>query len=477
LDVCGTLGITCTLSVHLFALTTIACHLIEASLFSTTVFLLLYTPLAVLALASLYMAWATDPGAVPMGARPLVTIKRAASAENQQANASRQRALRRCHKCNDNFKPSRAHHDSVTGRCIGESSCFLQSLGVMGTISFYRCLLDCLAILSESVTHHCPSLSYSTVKFDHFCPWVGNAVGAMNHKFFVLFVGYTMCTCILSLFLIFVRALHCGWAPNAEEDSVSTREPNTSDIHDLHDTITSAENTTFSDTDSIGDQDGRMLDFVYRQECHGFYNSYATLVLLIVSVVFMIFTCCMMCEQIEAIQTNSSKIARMKMRVGQAGTELARVTEEFNEMFGGVSNQVAWHWFLPLEVEFPRGMKKVVLGYEWDETFDPVPYEEPSNSVPFSGMSAGGGSSHAGVDEEGGSVVELTSQVSSSSIASTSSASLRVDTKPAVTREVSDGAGEEAAFSGTPVLSSKLPQLIQRGNSRGQLKPAPGTLT
>ena len=28
------------------------------------------------------------------------------------------RGIRRCRKCNDNFKPPRAHHDSVTGRCI-----------------------------------------------------------------------------------------------------------------------------------------------------------------------------------------------------------------------------------------------------------------------------------------------------------------------------------------------------------------------
>ena len=74
-----------------------------------------------------------------MGARPFVTVKRASSAtlggsthSKGGANNNRVRALRRCHKCNDNFKPGRAHHDSVTGRCI--------------------------------------------VKFDHFCPWVGNAV-------------------------------------------------------------------------------------------------------------------------------------------------------------------------------------------------------------------------------------------------------------------------------------------------------------
>ena len=31
------------------------------------------------------------------------------------------------------------------------------------------------------------------------------------------------------------------------------------------------------------------------------------------------------------------------------------------KMFGGNSNKVAWHWFLPLKVEFPRGMEKVVV--------------------------------------------------------------------------------------------------------------------
>jgi hypothetical protein len=120
LDPCGLAGIACTLGVHLFAYGTIACFLIGGSLFATAIFLLVYTPVTLLALASLYMAWVTDPGVVPMGARPLVTVKRAASAEMEATNGrkNRNRALRRCHKCNDNFKPPRAHHDSVTGRCI-----------------------------------------------------------------------------------------------------------------------------------------------------------------------------------------------------------------------------------------------------------------------------------------------------------------------------------------------------------------------
>ena len=68
------------------------------------------------------------------------------------------------------------------------------------------------------------------------------------------------------------------------------------------------------------------------------------------------------------------------MRVGQGGTELRRVTEEFNEMFGGSSPNVAWHWFVPIQVQFPGSMHKVVMGYEWDPTFDPMPYREDRNS-------------------------------------------------------------------------------------------------
>jgi palmitoyltransferase ZDHHC3/7/25 len=230
LDLCGFLGVALSFSAHAFAFTVIAWHLIAGSLLATSIFLLLYTPSVLLALTSLFMAWTTNPGAVPLGARPLVTIKRAASGEMVRTEARRNRALRRCHKCNENYKPNRAHHDSVTGRCI--------------------------------------------VKFDHFCPWVGNAVGAMNHKFFVLFVGYTMMSCFSSLCLIGLRTWHCGFP---------------------------------IPYDSSGDKS-------FPEECTRWNESYSSLMLLIVSVVFFLFTACMLFENIEAIETNASKIARMKMR-------------------------------------------------------------------------------------------------------------------------------------------------------------------
>jgi hypothetical protein len=124
--------------------------------------------------------------------------------------------------------------------------------------------------------------------------------------------------------------------------------------------------------------------YVY-QECNNFYGNHVITALALASLIFLIFTCSMGCEQFEAIETGKSKIARMKMRVGSTDTEFTRVTEEFNEMFGGDSPDLQWHWLWPSAVVYPRGMEKVVLGYEWDEAFDAIPYraddEEESSTV------------------------------------------------------------------------------------------------
>jgi hypothetical protein len=371
LDTCGCFGVLLSWAVHLYALIVIAWHLISGSFLLTALYLLVYVPTTCLAMVSLFMAWTTDPGAVPLGARPLVTVRRAnstasaSSTDNMITNGNdtagsdgasgsastsasiaatsasptatsntaltptsaaststyaipsltspappNRRAMRRCHKCNDNFKPSRAHHDSVTGRCV--------------------------------------------VKFDHFCPWVGNAVGAKNHKFFCLFLFYTAMTCLLSLFFLFVRVIRCGYVKDDDENK------------------------------------GGESQYVYK-ECNNFYSNHVIMALALASLVFLIFTCSMGCEQFEAIETGKSKIARMKMRVGSTDTEFTRVTEEFNEMFGGDSPDPQWHWMWPSAVVYPRGMEKVVLGYEWDEAFDAVPYrqdEDEASSVAMGNTTA-----------------------------------------------------------------------------------------
>jgi palmitoyltransferase ZDHHC3/7/25 len=111
LDPCGLVCITFSFSVHGFALAVIALFLIQHSVVSRSIFYAVYCPAAFMALWSLHTAWTTNPGAVPFGARPLTTVKKAGGGQKQ-------RSIRRCAKCNDNYKPPRAHHDSVTGRCI-----------------------------------------------------------------------------------------------------------------------------------------------------------------------------------------------------------------------------------------------------------------------------------------------------------------------------------------------------------------------
>lgn len=310
LDPCGIMGITLSWSVHIYALVIIPTYLLSDALFATAIYYALYIPVAAMALLSLFMASTTDPGAVPLGARPLTTVRRAGS-------TAERRGVRRCHKCLDNYKPPRAHHDSITGRCI--------------------------------------------VKFDHFCPWVNNAVGALNHKFFCQFLFYTAISCLLSLFILFLRVIHCGFVHDDEKDV---------DAEDMH------------EKPAEGESGQRILETRYVfEDCNNFYGNHLVMLLLVVSLVFLVFTVSMGCEQMEAISTGKGKIARMKMSVGQGGTEYATVTEEFNEMFGGDSPHPALHWFLPKAVQFPRGMKKVVLGYDYDETtMGSTPYQEDDSS-------------------------------------------------------------------------------------------------
>lgn len=304
LEAIGLVGVSFSMGIHFYALATIWLYLLT-SLWTVALYVILYIPNAVLALYSLFMAATTNPGAVPMGARPLVRVRPSNDGTEQP------RALRRCHKCQDNYKPPRAHHDSITGRCI--------------------------------------------VKFDHYCPWVNNAVGALNHKFFCLFLLYTVGCCFVALVLLIARAIQCAHVFVREDDG-------NNDDSDERRFLASH------------DTEEQHAAFV---ACKAFFASQFVMGLALSALLFLIFGCVMGVEQLDAISSGQGKIARMKLSVGHQGTEYNKVTEEFNELFGGTTPNVEWHWFLPWRpVQYPRGMEKVVLGYEWDDSFPAVPYQE-----------------------------------------------------------------------------------------------------
>eukprot|EP00521_Asterionellopsis_glacialis_P009166 CAMPEP_0195285746 /NCGR_PEP_ID=MMETSP0707-20130614/3472_1 /TAXON_ID=33640 /ORGANISM="Asterionellopsis glacialis, Strain CCMP134" /LENGTH=322 /DNA_ID=CAMNT_0040345289 /DNA_START=139 /DNA_END=1107 /DNA_ORIENTATION=+ len=188
-----------------------------------------------------------------------------------------------CASCKS-YKPPRAHHDSVTGRCI--------------------------------------------VKFDHFCPWVGNSIGLLNHKFFMQFVFYTFLTCVTSAVIVLMTVRHC----KRGQDSWTCNN----------------------------------LSFLPARVLY-YSNAF-----------FFFFTMFMLIDQLFIVfGQGKTKIARKKIKAGTAKEEdFGDVTEDFYELFGGNSKKVALHWFIPSELEFLPGMKDKVLGYKWEPSFQANAFQE-----------------------------------------------------------------------------------------------------
>ena len=218
----------------------------------------------------------------------------------------------------------------------------------------------------------------------------------MNHKFFILFILYTFLTALVSLTLILIKFIRCGVSPQ-QLSNVSSQH--------LNNTLQDAVNSYYEEHQQQHYQQednylGTMFLDVSEQTkpgCDTMMNSDSMIVsfiLVIVTVLFFFFTCCMLIEQGEAVDTNMSKIARMKTRAGLSNPDEYRpVATEFNEIFGGEHPTMSWHWFLPLPVRFPEWSRENVLGYEYELTFPPVPYQEPADTDTESVASSVGGAS------------------------------------------------------------------------------------
>lgn len=246
-----------------------------------------FSLVAFLAVASHFYAMTTDPGAVPPDAEPLpdanvngLDITRQGNHEPASetigsiSNSNSKRPKRICRRCKS-FKPDRAHHCSICNRCI--------------------------------------------LKMDHHCPWVNNCVGIGNHKFFLLFVFYTFCTCVYAMALVVARFVNCL-------GHIEKHEP-------------------------CLDEPTHLLGLIG---------------LVVESLLFGMFTCCMVIDQWDVVLTNVTHIDRLK---GEIFMEDVEGRSGVHEVFGsgvGKGKKVGFRldWLSPFaKVCFPEHIEADIMGF------------------------------------------------------------------------------------------------------------------
>lgn len=149
----------------------------------------------------------TDPGGVPPNWRPAVDEERGeadplngSEFSDLQTDPSNQR-VRYCRKCNQ-LKPARCHHCSVCESQYVHPNVLEQYSAVHLFFLFFWCMNQTIMLMNFFV-----SGGRCVLKMDHHCVWVVNCVGALNYKYFLLFLVSFFFTVLVyfSIELIYVE--------------------------------------------------------------------------------------------------------------------------------------------------------------------------------------------------------------------------------------------------------------------------------
>ncbi|CAL1698197.1 unnamed protein product [Somion occarium] len=66
--------------------------------------------------------------------------------------------------------------------------------------------------------HHCRACGTCILKYDHHCPWIGQCVGARNHKFFVNFLQWACLFCLWTFSTLVAQNVKASQGPNENID-------------------------------------------------------------------------------------------------------------------------------------------------------------------------------------------------------------------------------------------------------------------
>lgn len=153
--------------------------------------------------------------------------------------------------------------------------------------------------------HHCSTCNRCILKMDHHCPWMNNCIGFYNQKHFVLFLSYSLISCLYSVGLLVGRVIYCQVKGNTGICDVPVEE------------------------NSVNIMLGLM--------------SIMLLVLFILFIVIMLF------DQIACIANNTTGIENLKQEVIERRDKMVN----FSETFGG---EIGLKWLLPFAV--PGGVEE-----------------------------------------------------------------------------------------------------------------------
>ncbi|KAF9529851.1 DHHC palmitoyltransferase-domain-containing protein [Crepidotus variabilis] len=77
-------------------------------------------------------------------------------------------------------------------------------------------------IVKPGRTHHCRSCGTCVLKYDHHCPWIGQCVGARNHKFFI---NFCFITAIFTAYVFATTVAYTVIANRSPGSSSASRDP------------------------------------------------------------------------------------------------------------------------------------------------------------------------------------------------------------------------------------------------------------